>query len=137
MCKVRDIILIEKYKSQGKEISKHSFVVIEDNSGEIQSLPYDFVCNVLSSFKNEDQKRKKLKFPGNFSVTGKEAVVNGGNKKDGYIKADQFYYFNKDKVTYKVIGTMTKNAFNDLMDFINNSDFEIGIDNGKFIKGVS
>lgn len=137
MCKVRDIILIEKYKSQGKEISKHSFVVIEDNSGEIQSLPYDFVCNVLSSFKNEDQKRKKLKFPGNFSVTGREAVVDGGNKKDGYIKADQFYYFNKDKVTYKVIGTMTKNAFNDLMDFINNSDFEIGIDNGKFIKGVS
>lgn len=125
MCKVRDIILIEKYKSQGKEISKHSFVVIEDNSGEIQSLPYDFVCNVLSSFKNEDQKRKKLKFPGNFSVTGREAVVDGGNKKDGYIKADQFYYFNKDKVTYKVIGTMTKNAFNDLMDFINNSDFEI------------
>lgn len=125
MCKVRDIILIEKYKSQGKEISKHSFVVIEDNSGEIQSLSYDFVCNVLSSFKNEDQKRKKLKFPGNFSVTGRKAVVKGGNKKDGYIKADQFYYFNKDKVTYKVIGTMTKNAFNDLMDFINNSDFEI------------
>lgn len=107
-----------------KNISR-TFVVIEDNSGEIQSLPYDFVCNVLSSFKTEEQKRKKLKFPGNFPITAKETPVFGGNKKDGYIKADQFYYFKKDKIKYKVIGSMTKRAFNDLVEFINSSDFEI------------
>lgn len=33
MCKVRDIIVIKKYKHNGNELSKHSFVVIDDKDG--------------------------------------------------------------------------------------------------------
>ena len=35
------------------------------------------------------------------------------------------FKFNKDKITYHVIGQMKAAAFNDLIDFINNGDFEI------------
>jgi hypothetical protein len=36
MCKIGDIIVVQKYKSDGIELSKHSFVVIEDNGGDIK-----------------------------------------------------------------------------------------------------
>lgn len=40
MCKVRDIILVEKYKDRGIDLSRHSFVVIDDEDGEISGIPY-------------------------------------------------------------------------------------------------
>lgn len=38
MCKIGDIIIVRKYKDHGKTISSHSFVVINDENGEIQGL---------------------------------------------------------------------------------------------------
>lgn len=125
MCQIGDIIIINKYKDGDNIISKHSFVVIDDENGTIQSLPYDFVANALSSFKNPKQKNRKLSYPGNFAITSDNTITNPHNNKDGYIKADQMYYFSKDKISYKVIGQMKQDVFNDLIDFINNSDFEI------------
>ena len=125
MCKKRDIILVDNYQSQGTTVGTHSFVVLEDNGGEIKGLPFDMICNVLSSFKSANQKVRKLSYPGNFPITASDSSVPGGNTKDGYIKADQFYYFSKDKITYHVIGQMKAAAFNELIDFIDNGDFEI------------
>ena len=125
MCKKRDIILVEKFKSQGADVGIHSFVVLEDNGGEIKGLRFDMICNVLSSFKSAKQRAKKLTYPGNYPITATDVTVPGGNHKDGYIKADQFYYFDKSKITYHVIGQMKAEAFNDLIDFINESTFEI------------
>ena len=125
MCQIGDIIIINKYKDGDNIISKHSFVVIDDENGTIQSLPYDFVANALSSFKNPKQKNRKLSYPGNFAITSDNTITYPHNNKDGYIKADQMYYFSKDKISYKVIGQMKQDVFNDLIDFINNSDFEI------------
>lgn len=68
MCKIGDIILIERYKDREKTLGRHSFVVIDDQNGEIQGLPYDMICNVFSSFKNEEQKKRKLSNPGNFQL---------------------------------------------------------------------
>ena len=51
MCTIGDIILIESYQHKGRALSKHSFVVLSVESGKIEGLDYDFVCNVLSSFK--------------------------------------------------------------------------------------
>ena len=48
MCKIGDIILVKKYVSHGVELGKHSFVVLNADNGEIQGLPYDLVCNVMS-----------------------------------------------------------------------------------------
>ena len=56
MCQIGDIIIINQYKDRNNVISKHSFVVIDDENGTIQGLLYDFVANALSSFKKEYQK---------------------------------------------------------------------------------
>lgn len=125
MCQIGDIIIINQYKDGDNTISKHSFVVIDDENGTIQGLSYDFVANTLSSFKSPKQKKRKLSYPGNFAITSNDTVTNPHNNKDGYIKADQLYYFAKDKISYRVIGQIKEDVFNDLIDFIENSNFEL------------
>ena len=125
MCQIGDIIIINQYKDGNNRISKHSFVVIDDENGTIQGLPYDFVANALSSFKNSKQKNRKLSYPGNFAIASNDTITNPHNNKDGYIKADQLYYFAKDKISYRVIGQIKEDVFNDLIKFIENSDFEL------------
>jgi hypothetical protein len=131
MCNVGDIILIDKYVHNGHEISKHTFVVMDVDNGEIQGLDYDIIGNVMSSFKDEGQKKKKLSFPGNFPILHSEQNVQNSNKKDGYIKAEQLYYFKSDKINYKVIGYISIDAYKRLVDFITNLsiDFEQIVDN--------
>lgn len=125
MCQVGDIIIINQYKDGENIISKHSFVVIDDENGTIQGIPYDFIANVLSSFKDSEQKKRKMSYPGNFQIASDDTITNPHNNKDGYIKADQMYYFSKDKISYRVIGQIKEDVFNDLMEFINKSDFRI------------
>ena len=127
MCKRRDIILVDQYKSHGNEIGRHSFVVIDDTGDSIQGLPYDIVCNVLSSFKSESQKRQKLSYPGNFPITATDVLVPSGNTKAGYIKTDQLYFFKKDLISYRIIGEMTEESFDELVAFIENSDLDLEI----------
>jgi len=92
MCNVGDIILVDGYKHAGRDLSKHSFVVLDNDAGSIQGLDYTIVCNVLSSFKSDKQKAKKLSYPGNFEITHDDIAVSSGNTKDGFIKTEQFYY---------------------------------------------
>lgn len=125
MCKIGDIIIVNKYKDCGKFISKHSFIVVDDRNGKIEGMPYDMICNVLSSFKNPQQKEKKLSYPGNFPIAHDDVSTNPNNGKDGYVKADQLYYFNKSKISYRVIGKIEPDILNLIIEFINESDFEI------------
>ncbi len=125
MCQIGDIIVIEKYKHEGVNIKKHSFVVIDDENGIIQGLPYDFVANVLSSFKDDKQRKRKLSYPGNFPISHNDTDTNPDDGKDGFVKADQLYYFSKDKIDYNIIGEMKQDKFNELMEYIENSDFEL------------
>lgn len=46
-------------------------------------------------------------------------------EKDGYIKADQLYYFNKSKIQFQVIGTILPDVLNSLLEFIEQSNYEI------------
>ena len=64
MCKIGDIIVVRKYiGDDGKIINKqHSFIVIDDNSNQISGLKYDMVANVMSSFRDDKHKKKKLKY---------------------------------------------------------------------------
>ncbi len=108
-------------------------MIINDEAGQIQGLDYDLICNVMSSFKSEEQRKRKLKYPGNFPVAPDDSEVINGNEKSGYIKADQLYYFNKQKIKYMVIGSLKVEIFNLLMEFIGEElkSFEIIIDNLK------
>ena len=117
-CKKGDIILIDDYYHGGQPISKHSFVVLSNEGGTIKGLDYHFICNVLSSFDNEEQRNKKRGYPGNFEITHTDSSIIDGNTKDGFIKAEQIYYFNEDKVHYKVIGSLNPDVYNSLIEFI-------------------
>jgi len=120
MCTIGDIILVEAYKHKGHSLSRHSFVVLNNEAGTIEGLDYDFVCNVLSSFKDGQQRAKKLNYPGNFEIANNESSIIGGNTKDGFAKAEQLYYFNNQKITYSVIGKLHAGVLNRLVEFIEN-----------------
>lgn len=125
MCKAGDIIVVEDYQDNGKSLTRHSFVVISNQGGKIQGMAYDMICNVMSSFKSPEQRGKKLSYPGNLEFTVADEKLEEGNTKTGYIKAEQFYYFIKAKLNYKVIGTLTEDFFNALLEYI--EGLEIGI----------
>lgn len=131
MCKIGDIILVDNYKDNGYNLNKHSFIVIEDENGTIEGVPYDFICNVMSSFKNDEQKLRKLRYPGNFPISHNDTVTDPHNTKDGFVKTDQLYYFKKDNINFKVIGNVIPEVLDMIFDFIENSDFEFShiIDN--------
>lgn len=130
MCKVGDIIVVRNYVSQGKTLDKHSFVVLSTDHGKIQGLDYDLVCNVMSSFHSEKQRERKLAYPGNFEYAANAENIRKGHGKAGYIKAEQFYYFDSSKTDFYVLGNVTQELFNALIEFINQlSDIEIIIDN--------
>ena len=96
MCKIGDIIVIEKYTAENnKQVSMHSFIVVDDQHGIISGLNYDIVTNVISSFKNEEHKIKKLSFKENLEISNNDLKFNKKLKRSSYIKADKLFYFNK------------------------------------------
>ncbi|WP_330597782.1 hypothetical protein [Zhenhengia yiwuensis] len=82
-------------------------------------MEYNMMCNVMGSFHNEQHKEFKLSFEGNMEVSNSETNTNPDNGKDGYIKADQLYYFRKEDLSYKVIGNVIEETLNKLIDYIN------------------
>lgn len=117
MCKLGDIIVVNNYiGDDGKIITKHSFVVINDKPGFIQGLGYDFVANVMSSFKNEEHRMKKLRFEENIEIISKDIISDiSTNRKSGFIKADQLIYFDKKKIDYYILGRIDNELLDDLM----------------------
>lgn len=122
MCKERDIIIVDEYLKEGTPISRHSFVILSTENGEIRGLPYDMICNVLSSFKDEEQRKRKMRYPGNFPIDNSNTSMMRGNTKDGYIKSEQFFYFKKDSISYEVIGEITEPTYEKLLEHIGNLD---------------
>ena len=119
MCKLGDIIVIKKFKNEnGDVIPRHSFVVINDEENFLEGLKYDFVANMMCSFHDDEHKHKKLKFLENLPV--EEKLISGEkiNSKQGYIKADQLYYFNKNIIEYKKIAHMDDELLDDLINLI-------------------
>jgi hypothetical protein len=58
-------------------------------------------------------------------LSNKQYIKGGDNGKDGFIKAEQFYYFKKDKIKFRVIGSLEEDIFNLLIDFISNLNVPI------------
>lgn len=125
-CNEGDIILISNYISEdGLRQDQHSFVVVSTLGGEIRGLSYDFACNVMSSIKGQAHKEEVLKHPENFLVDIGDSYVEGGNNKEGYIKANQIYYFAEEKTAYNVIGMLLPEIYQELIDLIQSLDPEI------------
>lgn len=119
MCKIGDIILVYNPKRFRKPIGMHSFVVLDDTQGRIRSMDFDFVGLLMSSMDTKEKREKLMKYDGNFPITPDEQdIEGGGNGKSACIKAEQFYYFNKDNIQYKVLGRLDEEVFNLLIEFI-------------------
>lgn len=119
MCKIGDIIVVESYQSHGSTMEHHSFIVLDDDNGIIRGLNYDMIAVVMSSFHNRRHKESKMRYPGNFPIAPDDQdIIGGNNGKFGYVKSEQFYYFKKDKIKYRVIGYIEENIFNLLIEFI-------------------
>ena len=125
MCKAGDIIVVQSYKRGDEDLNRHSFIVLQDEEGQIQGLDYNLICNVMSSFKNEEQKERKLQYPGNFPIKPSDSTVLNGNNKEGYVKTEQFYYFQKENLEYKIIGRINEDVFNRLIKYISELDTPI------------
>ncbi len=118
MCKLGDIIVVDRYTAEnGKEISQHSFVVVSDEKGTIAGLDYSMVASAISSFKNEEQRQKKLKYEENMELPV-DAMKTKNLKKSSYIKADKAFYFNKDKLNYYVLATLKEEYLDELLKLI-------------------
>lgn len=125
MCKVGDIIRIDNYITEdGVNMTKHSFVVIDDQKGVISGCSYDFIGNAMSSIKSEEHKSKKLKYLENILITQEDRNCNPENGKEAFIKADQFYYFDKSKISYTLMGTASEEIMETIFDVIETLDEE-------------
>lgn len=120
MCKLGDIIVVNSYKGEdGKEIGRHSFVVIDETSGEITGLEYSFVASVISSFKIVSSKKKKLSYEGNIELPI-DSMIGNKFRKDSYVKVDQAFYFDKNKIDYYVLGSLNDEYLSKLVKIIIN-----------------
>lgn len=119
MCKFGDIIVVNNYIGEdGQKISRHSFIVINDEPGKIEGIHYDLVANVMSSFRNEEQRAKKLKFKENIEITSEDIVAERANEKTGYIKTDQLFYFDKTNLDYFLLGRVEDELLDELVQLV-------------------
>lgn len=119
MCQIGDIILVYNPLRMHKRIGMHSFVVLDDSKGEIKGVEFDFVGLLMSSMDTQEKQERLMKYDANFPVTPDEQdIEEGGNGKKACIKADQFYYFNKEKIKYRILGKLDEEIFNLLIEFI-------------------
>ena len=82
MCKLGDIIVVNNYIGEdGIVIGKHSFIVVNDKPDFIEGLGYDLVTNVMSSFKNEEQKNRKLRFMENIEIISDDIISKNKTEK--------------------------------------------------------
>jgi len=122
MCKAGDIIVVENCKIDGKQIGRHSFVVLNSAKGEVRGMLFDLACNLMSSFegKGDEYKNRKLIHPENMPYSPTEEIVANGHGKEGFIKAGVYYLFDSKTTKYKKIGTVTSELYNRLLAYIQN-----------------
>ena len=93
-------------------------MIIDDNLGTIKGLNYDLVTNVMSSFKDEEHRLKKLRYKENLEIVSEDIISNLKNNKSGYIKADQLFYFEKSKTDYYVFATVDPELLDELIKLV-------------------
>lgn len=112
---IGNVIVIEQYRGvDGIDLTRHSFIVLSDDAGTITGLEYDFIASVMSSFKNDEHRRKKLKYKENLEVLPQEITVQRNNNRTGYIKADEIHYFKLENIEYRQIGTLSDEVMENL-----------------------
>ena len=111
MLQIGDIILIEKFKNLDREeISKHYFIILNNENGDFYGKEYDFSGCEMPSL-NEKNYDKKIFYESNYEVK-KEFLEESINNKNGYIILNQQFLFKEEKIEYKKITKMKSEELN-------------------------
>ena len=118
MCQIGDLIMVEKYKGDdGVEVSRHTFVVLSTEADVIKGLSFDFVASPMSSIKTKVQRKKIEKDSGLMIIrTNDQNGMPTSNYEESFIKAKLMYYFDKDKIDYRVLGSLNYQTFLELQN---------------------
>lgn len=121
MCKIGDILLIYNPKNK-RPIGMHPFIVLDDTAGKISGVySYDFIGLLISSADTEEKKEKLKSFEGNLLLVSDDKIMDDSSKandRESYVKADQFFYFDKERIKYIKIGSLLPDIFNLIVEFI-------------------
>ena len=121
MCKIGDILLIYNARN-GRPVGKHPFIVLDDTAGKVRGIySYDFIGLLISSANTEEKMERLKSFEGNFPLSPDDKIVDDAKKNNNlssYVKADQFFYFDKSKIKYLKIGSLVPDIFNLIVEFI-------------------
>lgn len=93
-------------------------MVIDNNQDEVEGIAYDLVANVMSSFKNEEHRKKKIKHKENLEIISDNIISNTKNSRNGFIKADQLFYFDKSKLDYYIFASISPELLDELIRLI-------------------
>lgn len=130
MCKIGDIIKIEKYiGDDGVEVSRHTFVVLDDEGGKIKGLLFDFVASPMSSIKDDTQREKVANDPNLLIInTNDQNGMPASDYEEGFVKLKLMYYFKKKDIDYKVLGSLNIETYlqviKQLQEIDNNGNLE-------------
>lgn len=72
----------------------------------------------MSSFHDEKQRIKKLRYKENLEICGEDIISLTKNSKNGYIKADQLYYFDKNKLDYYIFEKVDSQLLDELIKLV-------------------
>ena len=142
MCKVGDLLLIERTTNNGRTIGRHPFIVFSDENGIIKgTYNYDFLGFLLSSNETEEKREKMLKYDTNFPVAKDDKIITDPNYNNlnSFVEFNPFFYFSKDKITFRKIGRIDEDIFNLLVEYLEElnkqgTKFKQVIDNAKPIE---
>lgn len=102
-CEIGDIVLISQFKyPDGKSGSLHSFVVIDIEKDELEVLPFEYLCLLISS------QKKKESYP--YNVPIKKDNVNR-LKVDSHVKCDYIYSGIKEDDIIMIVGKVTEEQY--------------------------
>lgn len=122
MCKIGDILLIYNAKNKRQPVGMHPFIVLDDRNGKVSGVyGYDFIGLLLTSADTEEKKEKLKQIDGNFPVSKDDKIMDSGKDTDNrysYVEADQFFYFDKERIKYIHIGTIQPDIHNLIIEFI-------------------
>lgn len=125
---IGDIILIQSYLGDDLTLqSGHPFIVLSLESGAIQGMEFDVVCNAMSSLEGKGQGYIDNRLAKSSNL---ELQVHDGVKKRSFVKTDVLHYFKIADLSFHKVGQLEQSILNFLFQLIEkNVDFSININN--------
>ena len=107
-CDVGDIVLINNFKyPDGNDGSMHSFVVVDIEKDELNILPFEYLCFIVSSNKAKEN------LPYNIPIAKDSA---NRLRKDSHVKCDYLYEGIKKDDILMVVGSVTPEQLESFWD---------------------